>query len=180
MDPDGILTLNHYYYQLINPQTDPLYPICLDFSLWRFPHGQLPQAWDQTVPLDDDRIVAPDNWSALTAVVKLRDKRCRPSLSGWRDGITTVHIIPSKEGSWVSRKVHFTISTANALGCDSTTCESTPYQTQSRKRRMILGTSSPSVGTCIHFFLIKQNGWPSTRSADSLDKENKQQTLQLM
>ncbi|KAK2467350.1 hypothetical protein APHAL10511_000585 [Amanita phalloides] len=88
-----------YYYHLINPQTDPLYPICLNFSLWRFPHGQLPRAWDRTVPQDDDGIVAPENWSALSAAVKLRDKRCR--LSGWRDGITTAHIIPSKEGSWM-------------------------------------------------------------------------------
>ena len=102
MDPDGILTINQYYYHLINPQTDPLYAICLDFSLWRFPHGQLPQAWERTVPPDDDGLVAPDNWSALSAAVKLRDKRCR--LSGWRDGLTAVHIIPSKEGAlWVSR-----------------------------------------------------------------------------
>ncbi|KAF8333266.1 hypothetical protein F5887DRAFT_1260808 [Amanita rubescens] len=77
MDPDGILTLNQYYYHLINPQTDLLYPICLDFSLW----------------------LAPDNWSELSAAVKLRDKRCR--LSGWRNGITAAHIIPSKEGSWM-------------------------------------------------------------------------------
>ncbi|KAF8710133.1 hypothetical protein AX14_013428 [Amanita brunnescens Koide BX004] len=99
MDPDGFLTANRYYYHLNNPQTDPLYPTCLDFSSWSFPHGQLPKAWDRTVPLDDDGIVAPDNWSAMSTTVKLRDKRCR--VSGWRDGITTAHIIPSKDGPWM-------------------------------------------------------------------------------
>ena len=128
MDPDGFLTANRYYYHLNNPQTDPLYPTCLDFSSWSFPHGQLPKAWDRTVPLDDDGIVAPDNWSAMSTTVKLRDKRCR--VSGWRDGITTAHIIPSKDGPWVSRKVHFTIPIANALRCDSTTCGSTPYRAE--------------------------------------------------
>jgi hypothetical protein len=117
-DPDGILTLNQYYYHLINPQTDPLYPICLDFSSWCFPHDQLPQAWERTVSPDED-IVASDNWSAISTAVKVRDRRCR--LSGWRDGITTAHIIPRKDESWVSRKVNFTIPIANALRCDSTT-----------------------------------------------------------
>ncbi|KAF8813406.1 hypothetical protein BYT27DRAFT_7180892 [Phlegmacium glaucopus] len=99
MDPDGILTLKEYYYHLTNPQTDPLYPICLDFSSWRFPHDQLPQAWDRTVSLDEDDIVARDNWSVISTAVKTRDRRCR--LSGWCDGITTAHIIPNEEGSWM-------------------------------------------------------------------------------
>ena len=70
-DSDGILNLNQYYYHLINPQRDLLYPICFNFSLWHFPHGQLSQAWDRTVPLDDNGIVAPDNWSVLSAMVRI-------------------------------------------------------------------------------------------------------------
>ena len=163
MDPDGILTLREYYYHLINPQTDPLYPICLDFSSWRFPHDQLPQAWERTASLDEDEIVAADSWSALSAAVKARDGRCR--LSGWRDGITTAHIIPSEEGSWVSRKVNFTIPIPNTLRCDSTTCGSTPYRTK-ESPRTTLGTSSPSVVTCIRYFLIERNGWSCPKMAE--------------
>ena len=43
--------------------------ICLDFSWWRFPHVQLPQAWDRTVSLDEDEIVAPNNWSSILFLV---------------------------------------------------------------------------------------------------------------
>ena len=93
MDPDGILTPNQYYYHLIKHQTNPLYSICLDFSLWRFPHDQLPQAWERKVSLDEEEIVAPDNWSAISTVVKVLDRRYR--LSGWHDGITTAHITPN-------------------------------------------------------------------------------------
>jgi hypothetical protein len=119
MDPDGILTLKQYYYHLINPQTDPLYPIYLDFSSWRFPHKQLPQAWERTVSPDEDEMFVNDSWSVISSAVKVRDKRCR--LSGWRDGISTAHIIPNTEAVWVSRKVNFTIPISNALRCDTTT-----------------------------------------------------------
>ncbi|KAF8347908.1 hypothetical protein F5887DRAFT_1280974 [Amanita rubescens] len=98
MDPDGILTLKQYYYHLINPQADPLYPICLDFSSWRFPHNQLPQGWERTVCPDEDEMVANDSWSVISTAIKVRDKRCR--LFGWRDGISTAHIIPTKEAVW--------------------------------------------------------------------------------
>jgi len=162
MDPDGILTQKQYYYHLTNPQTDPLYPILLDFSLWRFPHNQLPQAWEQTVSQDEDDMVVNDTWSVISTAVKVRDKRCR--LSGWRDGISTAHIVPMKEAVWVSRGVNFAIPIANALRWLTTTWTSTPYRTKNILRTT-LGTSSPSVGTCSQCFLIKQSGLSCRRVA---------------
>ena len=101
MDSDGILTQDRYYYHLDPPPADPLYPICLDFSSWSFPHHQLPKAWEKPSASEDaEQMGVISSWTAMSCVVKARDLRCR--LSGWRDGLSTAHIVPKTESSWVS------------------------------------------------------------------------------
>ena len=99
MDSDGILTQDRYYYHLDQPPTDPLYPICLDFSSWSFPHQQLPRAWEKPSASADAEQLAYGSWTEMSGMVKARDLRCR--LSGWRDGLSTAHIVPKAESSWV-------------------------------------------------------------------------------
>ena len=98
VDPDRILVLQEYYYHLTVPQADPLYPICLDFDLWQFPQ-RISSAWERTVSATEENPYVFESWTAISATIKFRDVRCR--LSGWRDGLSTAHIIPKEHEVWV-------------------------------------------------------------------------------
>jgi hypothetical protein len=42
---DAIIPIGDYFYHLDNPGSDTLYPICIDFATWKFPHNALPLSW---------------------------------------------------------------------------------------------------------------------------------------
>jgi hypothetical protein len=99
-DLDQLLTEKKYYYHVFDPTT-PLYPICLDFRSWTFPHNQLPKQWAQMHHTPADEPIGDGNWTIISARVKQRDNNsCL--VSGWCDSIMTAHVIPKEEAIWVS------------------------------------------------------------------------------
>jgi len=101
-DLDSVLPGDEYYFHLDMPGTNPLYPICRDFSLWDFPHEQLPTSWT-SLPSYSSTLPGFWNpsWDAQSVLIKDRDKRCR--ISGWKDSLSTAYIIPKTEDVWVSK-----------------------------------------------------------------------------
>jgi len=101
-DLDSILPVDKYYFHLDMPGTNPLYPICRDFSLWNFPHDQLPTSWT-SLPSYPSTLPGfwNSSWDAQSLHIKDRDKLCR--LSRWKDSLTAAHIIPKTEEVWVSK-----------------------------------------------------------------------------
>jgi hypothetical protein len=103
-DLDELLTGKTYYYHLSNVPSDTLYPICLDFSLWRFPHRDMPVQWRTVNFSETQEPIEGSDWTAISARIKGRDSgRCR--VSGWRDSVKTAHIVPRKETVWVSTTI---------------------------------------------------------------------------
>jgi len=105
-DLDSVLPVARYYFHLDMPGTDPLYPICRDFKLWKFPHDQLPISWssDSSFSSDSSTLQAVFwnlSWDAQSALIKGRDKLCR--VSQWKDSLTTAHVIPESEEEWASK-----------------------------------------------------------------------------
>jgi len=80
----------------------PLSPlICRDFHRWEFPHDNFPKAW-QTEPHDDPTLANwPTEGSAISQKVKDRDGACL--VSGWMDSLTTSHVVPKSEETWLIR-----------------------------------------------------------------------------
>lgn len=106
VDLESILMPGKYYFHLIKP--DPLYPICCDFSSWRFPHGELPAAWVNELPTDNENASAwPRTWTAISAKVKNRDIQCPISLC--RDCLTTSHVVPRNHETWVPKLLIFNL-----------------------------------------------------------------------
>jgi len=99
-DLDSI-TLSGYYYHLNSPKSDTLYLIYRDFASWEFPHDALSSSWVQgRDPATSLRQFS--NWTAaLSQRIKDRDLVCL--LSGWRDSLTTAHVVGDIYEEWVCR-----------------------------------------------------------------------------
>ena len=96
--PRDILLLDRkYYFHLVDDIFH--YPICLNFSKWRFPHemvrantiwaggAQVRGATERPPPSD------------VSGAIKARDGMCLVSL--WHDGVKTSHLAPRTEEQWV-------------------------------------------------------------------------------
>ena len=101
-DFESVIPPGIYYYHLRSLKSTP-YPICYDFSLWKFPHKKLPAAWDSQAAAT----IPPQNWTTMSLAVKNRDKHCLISLS--QDGLTTAHIVPRVQEAWVTRMLIFDV-----------------------------------------------------------------------
>jgi len=101
-DLDSVLPVGKYFFHLDMPGTNPLYPICRDFSLWNFPHERLPTSWT-SLPSYTSTLPGfwNSSWDVQSLHIKDRDKLCR--VSGWKDSLTTARIIPKTEEVWVSK-----------------------------------------------------------------------------
>jgi hypothetical protein len=97
VDRDTIIPSGRYYYHLDTETSDPLYPICQDFSCWEFPHQRLPSAWGSE-PADYDD-VWPTDWIELSYKVKVKGIRC--CASGSLDSLTVARIVPRIQERWV-------------------------------------------------------------------------------
>ncbi|KAL8918604.1 MAG: hypothetical protein Q9208_007248 [Pyrenodesmia sp. 3 TL-2023] len=73
--------------------TPYLYPIVPSFRQWRFPHGQLPQAWDR-IQIGADTGVGRSNTDAVIA----RDVTCR--MTDYVEECDTAHLCPETEPEW--------------------------------------------------------------------------------
>lgn len=96
VDLDSVIPPGTYYYHISSQKPEALYPICCDFPLWKFPHGQLPPAWRNE-----------PNWSAISERVKLRDTRCLISES--QDCLATSHVVPRIHQKWVRKMLVFDV-----------------------------------------------------------------------
>ena len=99
MDLDSIIPSGAYYYHLNSPNSKALYPICRDFDCWKFPHENLPSAWEDKSPPDPTPSIWPTNWSAISQKIKDRDAACL--VSKWTESITTSHTVAKTAENWV-------------------------------------------------------------------------------
>jgi hypothetical protein len=95
--PVDLVMLPGVYYYHLATEGQPLYPICCDFRKWTFPHNALPPEWvPNNTPMES---IDPCNWTAVSQRVKDRDERYR--VTGWRDSLSTAHVVPRNEDTWV-------------------------------------------------------------------------------
>ncbi|EDR13960.1 uncharacterized protein LACBIDRAFT_305223 [Laccaria bicolor S238N-H82] len=100
VDLGSILAPGHYYYHVEKVALNP-YPICRDFKSWTFPHGDMPRSWSIKSPALPKNLHWGSSWSAVSFIVKLRDKKCR--VTGSSEWLSTAHLIPEEERSWLRR-----------------------------------------------------------------------------
>lgn len=93
---DSIIPPNKYYYHLNTLQPDALYPICRNFEDWEFPHNAMPSSWQANV--SSEHFWSSD-WTTLSQRIKDRDRSCL--VSGWKDSLTTAHVVNKEDGDWV-------------------------------------------------------------------------------
>ena len=105
-DLDSIISPGKYYYHLSSPKSEALYPICCDFSCWKFPHEKLPSAWKQELP-DGTTVDWPTNWTAINERIKSRDIHCL--VSEWMDCLTTFHVVAKVNEKWVHKMLVFDV-----------------------------------------------------------------------
>jgi hypothetical protein len=91
---------------LYSQKSEVLYPICCDFPCWKFPHGQLPPAWENELS-NKTTGVWPSNWSAISEKVKIRDTQCL--ISGSQDGLAASHVVPRIDEEWVRKMFVFDV-----------------------------------------------------------------------
>jgi hypothetical protein len=112
-DPPGAILLGRlYYYHLRTPKDHELYPSCRDFMSWRFPHHALPNTWIAEPKFGRD-LARQSNWTAMSILIKERDKECL--VSGWKDGLSTAHVVPKSVRSWVRLPLQCQYITQNTL-----------------------------------------------------------------
>ena len=91
-----------YYYHL-DSETEEPYSICRDFRQRSFPHNKVPHSWS-AVP-------SAENWdwpsssSLVSQKVKDRDNVCL--VTGSMEYVTTSHVVPKDEDTWVCRILQF-------------------------------------------------------------------------
>jgi len=96
-DLDAIIPSGKYFYHLDNPESNPLYPICHDFATWDFPHSTFPSSWQPAEsPLPSYVSL---NWTTHSQRIKDRDEACL--VSGWKDSLTTAHVVGETYEEWV-------------------------------------------------------------------------------
>ncbi|KAL8913393.1 MAG: hypothetical protein Q9171_001772 [Xanthocarpia ochracea] len=115
VEAEGLLTDWAYYFIVLGPpstsasppssnnttpmpapitsNTPYLYPIVPSFRQWRFPHGQLPRAWDR-IQIGADTGVGRSNTDAVIA----RDVTCR--MTDYVEECDTAHLCPKTEAEW--------------------------------------------------------------------------------
>lgn len=102
VDPDSIILPGDYYYHLLSPKSEALYPLCRDFSRWTFPHGHLPPVWtSELVGRTTDKLdIWPEDWTELNVKIKARDHwQCL--ISGSKDSLSASYIVGKKDETWV-------------------------------------------------------------------------------
>jgi len=92
-----LLPGKYYYYPTGWKVTDDLYPITLTFEDWKFPHGEVPEAW-KVFP-GSERCQTDVILSQVRPFVLHRDGRCQ--ITGWENVCEVAHLVPKQNENWV-------------------------------------------------------------------------------
>lgn len=109
IERNGLLPAGDYYYHVPNPATPTSnadmpftpykWPVVPAFSVWQFPHNNIPEDWKLSSGAEP---VAPtitaSSRSNASLAAKLRDFSCCVSLEP--DGIEGAHLCPEREDEW--------------------------------------------------------------------------------
>lgn len=114
----GIVAPGHYWFHVPSPPPSPpqadqdttrsspnpsaapsstpsgwVYPVVAFFDSWRFPHGRVPETWQQATTQPRDH--------SLRNTVAERDGNCR--LTAHREVAEMAHVVPKSEADWYTR-----------------------------------------------------------------------------
>jgi hypothetical protein len=138
-DLDSVIPVTKNYFHPEMPGTNPLYLICRDFKLWEFPHGQLPSSWSSPPSLS---VFWNYSWDVQSVLISNRDQMCR--ISKWKESLSTAHVIPKTEETWLSR-----------ICCSSCTVGKLLVQLRRNKLEVCLSNDLPNYLHSRNFFALR-------------------------